>query len=330
MPLSARLPKVAEWAAPWTEQEHPDVIGRRHVGRWVMAAVVIILVATLVRMLVTNHNFQWGLVRQYLTASSILAGLARTLILTAAAMTIAIILGIILALMRRSANPVLRVSSGAYIWFFRGTPLLVQLIFWYNLAALLPRLSFGVPFFGPAFVSGQTTSLISVYTAALMGLGLNEAAYMAEIVRGGLLSVPSGQFEAAAALGMPELTSMRRIILPQVLRVIIPPTGNQTIAMLKNTSLVSVISLPELLYSAELIYSRNFETIPLLIVASLWYLAVTTVLSIGQHFIERKYGKGYSRSSGQPRGRRPRSGAPAGAGDASGPGGGVAIGEVQP
>jgi polar amino acid transport system permease protein len=328
MSLDAGLPKVSDWTPPWSRQDHPDVVGRRHVGRWLVAVVMIVLVAALGRTLVTNTNFQWGVVGRYFTASSILAGLARTLILTAAAMAIAITLGIILALMRRSGNPILRVCSGVYIWFFRGTPLLVQLIFWFNLAALYPRLSFGVPF-GPAFVSGQTSSIISLYTAALLGLGLNEAAYMAEIVRGGLLAVPSGQFEAAAALGMPELTGLRRIVLPQVLRVIIPPTGNETIAMLKNTSLVSVISLPELLYSAQLIYARNFETIPLLIVASLWYLAVTTILSIGQHFIERKYGKGYDRTTRAPRGRRPRSEIRSSAGDASGRSEGAVVGSVH-
>jgi len=182
-------------------------------------------------------------------------------------------------------------AASAYVWFFRGTPLLVQLIFWFNLAALYPTLGFGIPF-GPAFVEVDTNSLITPLLAAILGLGLNEGAYMSEIVRAGLLSVDPGQTDAAEALGMRKVQVFRRIVLPQAMRVIIPPTGNETISMLKTTALVSVIAIPDLLFAVQVIYSRNFDVIPLLITASLWYLLVTTVLSIGQYFIERHFKRG--------------------------------------
>ncbi|MGE5136800.1 MAG: amino acid ABC transporter permease, partial [Gemmatimonadota bacterium] len=201
------------------------------------------------------------------------------------------VLGVLLAVMRLSANPLLSGSSWVYIWFFRGTPVLVQLLFWYNLAALYPKISLGVPF-GPSFVTFSANSLITAFTAAILGLGLNEGAYMAEIVRAGILSVEHGQAEAAQALGMTRGLTMRRIVLPQAMRVIIPPTGNETISMLKTSSLASVITVTELLYAVQLIYSVNFKTIPLLIVASIWYLIATSVLTVGQYYIERHYARG--------------------------------------
>ena len=263
----------------------------RHPGRWAASVVIAVLAAMLVHTLFTNERFGWGVVGTYFTSPNIIDGLLRTLELTAIAMVGAIVLGTILAVMRLSPNPILSGASGLYIWFFRGTPLLVQVIFWYNLSAIYPRLSLGVPF-GPEWVSGSANKLITPMVAASLGLILNEAAYMAEIVRAGILSVDEGQSEAAAALGLRRLQTMRTIVLPQAMRVIIPPVGNDTINMLKYTSLVSVIALPELLYSAQIIYSKNFQTIPLLIVASLWYLIVTTVLSIGQYFVERHFGRG--------------------------------------
>jgi polar amino acid transport system permease protein len=218
-------------------------------------------------------------------------------------MAIGIVLGIILAVMRMSKNPILSGVSAAYIWFFRGTPLLVQLIFWYNLAALLPRLGIGIPF-GPQFVSASVNTLIAPITAAMLGLGLCEGAYMSEIVRAGMLSVGKGQVEAAQSLGMTQGQTLRKIVLPQAMRIIVPPTGNQVIGMLKGTSLVSVLAIAELLYSAQIIYARTYQTIPLLIVASLWYLVMTTVLSVGQHFLERKFGRGYRSSIRKGRQRR--------------------------
>lgn len=264
---------------------------RRHPGRWVAALVVAVLLAQLVNMLVTNENFGWSVVAQWLTAESIMRGLGVTLLLTVIAMVIGIVLGVLLAVCRISGNPLLRSVAGGYIWFFRGTPTLVQLIFFYNLSALLPTISFGIPF-GPEFITLNTNSIITPMLAAILGLGLNEGAYMAEIVRGGLLSVDSGQREAGAAIGMTNARIMRRIVLPQAMRFIVPPTGNQVISMVKATALVSVIALSDLLYTAQAIYNRTFETIPMLIVACIWYLIVTSILYVAQSFIERHYNRG--------------------------------------
>jgi polar amino acid transport system permease protein len=266
----------------------------RHPGRWLGVACVAVLGAMLIHALVTNPRFEWGVVGQYFTTHSVLVGLLRTLELTALAMTIGIVLGVVLAIMRMSPNPVLSATSGIYIWFFRGTPLLVQLIFWYNLSALFPRLSLGVPF-GPQFASGSATSFVTAFGAAVLGLGLNEGAYMAEIVRAGILGVDEGQVEAAHSLGLRRLQVLRRIVLPQAMRTVIPPAGNQTISMLKSSSLVSVISVPELLFTAQVIYARTYQTIPLLLVASLWYLVVTTILTFGQYYVERHFAAGSSR-----------------------------------
>ncbi|MFB9952955.1 amino acid ABC transporter permease [Rhizobium puerariae] len=266
------------------------VVPLKYYGRWIAAGILIILFAGLVVSMVTNARFQWPIVAQYLFDESIISGLLATIWLTIAAMALGMILGTAIALMRISQNPVLGSIASGYLWIFRGTPLLVQLIFWYNLSALYPQITIGFPF-GPSLGSFDANRYITVYVAALLGLGLNEGAYMSEIVRSGLNSVPVGQREAAEALGMSSYRVMMRIILPQAMRVIIPPTGNQLIGMLKTTSLVSVIALQELLYSAQLIYTANFQTIPLLIVASIWYLVLTTVLSIGQHFLERYFGR---------------------------------------
>jgi polar amino acid transport system permease protein len=260
--------------------------------RWVAATIVLLVVAIIVYTLVDNQNFQWSVVGHYFFDQEILDGLVLTIELTAAAMAIGIVGGILLALMRMSANPFVAWASRTYIWFFRGTPVLVQLVFWYNLAALFPKLSIGIPFGGPVFASGSANTLITPWVAALLGLGLNEAAYMSEIVRGGLTSVDEGQVEAARALAMSFTQVTRKIVLPQAMRVIIPPTGNQVIGMLKLTSLVSVIALSDLLYSAQTIYGHNFETIPLLVVVSIWYLMLTSVLSVGQMFLERRFSRG--------------------------------------
>lgn len=261
-------------------------------GRLLAAAVVLALLANLVFLLATNPNMEWDVVWQYIGSPDLIDGLLTTLWLTAVSMVVGVVLGTILALMRMSSNPVVSGVSWLYIWFFRGTPLLVQIIFWYNLASLLPTISIGIPFVGPMFWSGDTNVLVTPFVAAVLGLGLNEGAYMAEIVRGGILSVDHGQREAAKALGMTESRSMRRIILPQAMRVVIPPTGNQLISMLKSSSLVSVTSLPELLYASQLIYQQTFQTIPLLIVASLWYLIITSILTVGQYYLERHYARG--------------------------------------
>lgn len=266
----------------------------RHPGRWAWSVVVLVLLAMLAHTLVTNHRFGWNIVGQYLFTRRVLTGLLLTLELTAIAMLIGIVLGIVLAVMRRSVNPLLSSVSWGYIWFFRGTPVLVQILFWYNLSYLFPRLGIGIPF-GPELVSGSVNSMISPVTAVILGLGLNEAAYMAEIVRAGMLSVDEGQTEAAMAMGMTRFATLRRVVLPQAMRVIIPPTGNETIGMLKTTSLASVAAVAELLYSVQLIYAVNYLTVPLLIVASIWYLVVTSVLTVGQTYIERRFSKGARR-----------------------------------
>jgi polar amino acid transport system permease protein len=266
----------------------------RHPGRWVAIAVLAVLAAMLVHTLVTNEGFRWDVVGRYLFSPPVLNGLRNTLILTVLSMAIGIFGGIALAVMRLSPNPVLTSVAAGYIWLFRGTPQIAQLLFWNFLAALYPRLSLGVPF-GPEFISFDTNTLINQFTACLLGLGLNEAAYMAEIVRSGLQSVEHGQTEAAGALGMSRAQTLRRVVLPQAMRVIIPPTGNETISMLKTTSLVVVIGYFELLTSVQRIYSVNFQTIPLLLVAAIWYLALTSVLSVGQGFVERRYGRGVHR-----------------------------------
>ncbi len=266
----------------------------RHWGRWLAAAIVAVLLAAMINSVVTNPRFEWGVVGDYLFNSRILDGIKITLELTVLAMVIGIALGIVLALLRLSPNPLLKTTSWFYIWFFRGTPVLVQILLWNNIAALYPTIGLGIPF-GPQFVHLNGTTLITPFVAGMLGLGLNEGAYMSEIVRAGIISVEEGQTEAAQSLGMTRLQTMRRIVLPQAMRVIIPPTGNETISMLKTTSLVAFIALGDLLYSAQLIYAVNYRIIQLLLVASAWYLVFTSVLTVGQYYIERRFGRGTTR-----------------------------------
>jgi len=256
----------------------------------------------LMNTLVTNRNFGWGVVADYFFSGEILHGLALTLELTVIAMIVGVALGVLAAVLRLSGNRAVSATAWGYIWFFRGTPVFVQLLFWGYISALYPRISLGLPF-GPQLISVSTNTLITPFAAAVLGLGLNEGAYMAEIVRAGILSVDRGQTEAAQALGMSRARILRRIVLPQAMKVIIPPIGNQTISMLKTTSLVSVLAFPELLYAAQLIYSANFKTIPLLLTASIWYLLVTSVLTVGQYYLERRF----SRSDRSVRPGRPSS-----------------------
>jgi polar amino acid transport system permease protein len=267
----------------------------RRPGRWIVAAVVLLIAASIVRSVATNANFQWHLVGQYLFDSRVLHGMLVTIELTVLAMVIGVLLGVLLAVMRLSPNPIVSGASWLYIWFFRGTPLLVQILFWYDISDLFPTISIGIPF-GPALIHGHANTVITAFLAALLALALNEGAYMAEIVRAGIISVPEGQTEAAQSLGMSRLQTMRLIVLPQAMRVILPPTGNETISMLKNTSLISVTAYAELLYATQEISDVNFRPIPLLIVASIWYLVLTSVLYVGQYFIERRYGRGFSRA----------------------------------
>ena len=269
----------------------------RRPGRWVATVVVLFLFVLFVIAVSTNKNFEWGVVRQYFTTSSILQGLLVTLELTVLAMVIGIALGIVLAVMRLSPVPIVSGASWLYIWFLRGTPVLVQLYLWFYVAALTgPHPAVGIPLTHIVLFHLNANAFITPFTAATLALGLNEGAYMAEIVRAGILSVDEGQTEAAQSIGMSRLQTMRLIVLPQAMRVIIPPTGNETISMLKTSALASDITLLELLGSVKAIYSRNFQTIPLLLVASIWYLIVTSLLTIGQFYVERHYARGASRS----------------------------------
>ena len=257
-----------------------------------VGAIILVLTAQFVHLLVTNKNLQWDRVGHWLTWPLITRGAGITLELTALGMLIGIVGGVLLAVLRLSRNPLASAVSWAYIWFFRGTPVLIQFFFWFNVALLVGQdLTIGVPF-GPALLHLHTNELISAFSAAVIALGLNEAAYMAEIVRAGILSVDEGQSEAAVALGMSRLQVMRRIVLPQAMRVVIPPTGNETISMLKTTSLAFSIGLSELFGVADSIGTTHSEIIPLLIVASLWYLFFTTVMSIGQFYLERHFARG--------------------------------------
>lgn len=278
---------------------HPDepIVRLRRPGRWVAAAVLAVLAAMCVHFVATSPKLRLDLVAGYLFERSILRGLLSTLELTVAAMLVGVVLGTAIAMMRLSQNPLLRAVGSGYVWLFRGTPILVQLLFWFFLGTILPQISVGIPF-GPSFAGVPTNTLITQFTAAILGLGLNEAAYMAEIVRAGIGSVDRGQTEAAHALGMSPWVTYRRVVLPQAARLIVPPTANETISMLKMTSLVLVIGLPELMTTAQLIYGRNFQQIPLLIVASIWYLVLTTVLTVIQSRIERRMSRGVLLSSG--------------------------------
>lgn len=263
----------------------------RHTGQLVSAVLIAAAVAALVWSVATNETLQWSIVGDNLFAPTVLEGLLVTLELTVLAMVIGIVLGILLAVMRLSANRVLRVVSAGYIWLFRGTPVLVQLILWYNLGLIFPVLGVGS-------LSVETNSLITPFAAALLGLALNEGAYMAEVVRAGILAVDSGQSEAAHALGLTRSQTLRGIVLPQAMRVIIPPTGNETITMLKTTALVAVIAANDLLTRVQAIYATNFAIIELLLVASFWYLVLTTVSTVGQYHLERRFARGSTAAAG--------------------------------
>lgn len=257
------------------------------------AAFVVLVNVWIVYQILTNPGFEWSVVGRYMFDPGVLQGVFMTLELTVLVMAIGVVVGVVVALMRMAGDPLLTFCAHAFVWFFRGTPVLVQLVFWYNLAALFPEISFGIPFGGPKIWEISATVAISSFTAAMLGLGLNEGAYMAEIIRAGLLSVDQGQTEASKALGHRPWQTFRVVVLPQAMKSIVPPTGNQVIGMLKYTSLASVVALHELMHSVELIYSRTFETVPMLIVAALWYLIMVSVLSIFQFYIERHYSRGW-------------------------------------
>lgn len=291
------ISEAAEASSPPSQSHSNDsipVVPLRHPIRNVVAILLLVLAAAAAWNVATNRRFGWDVVATYLLSPEILRGALLTVVLTVISMIAGVALGTVLAVMRISDNPIVSRISRGFIWFFRGTPLLVQLIFWYNIAALYPTVSIGIPFGGPDLVLGSSNSLITPLAAALLGLSLNEAAYMAEIIRGGIGSVDKGQYDAAQALGMNNIQLMRRVVLPQAMRVVLPPTGNEVISMLKATTLVSVLAISDLLYSAQIIYSLNYRTIPLLIVASCWYLLMTSILSYFQNKLENHYGRGFA------------------------------------
>ncbi len=255
------------------------------------------LVHTLFSKVNGQWRFGWNVVFQYLFNKYVLEGLWLTVFVTIMSMLIGFVLGMILAVMRMSSNRLMTGIAWLYTWFFRGTPVYVQLLFWYNIAILYQSITLGIPFSHAwTLLTISSNSVFTVVRAAIVAFGLNEAAYFSEIARGGLLSIDEGQLEAAKAIGMTRGQSLRYIIVPQAMRVILPPSGNEVISMLKTTSIASAIGLPELLYQTDNIAARTFQVMPMLIVASLWYLAVTTVLSIGQFYLERHYAKGALRT----------------------------------
>ena len=264
-----------------------------HLGRWISAIIVGLLALGLAYILVTNPEFRWDVVWKWLFSKMIMTGLMMTIVLTVLSMALGTVLAITMAIMRQSINPVLRGVASAYIWFFRGTPIYTQLIFWSLLPTLYKTISLGIP--GTDFgFSFETREWFTQFWMAFIGLGLNEGAYLAEIIRAGLLSVDKGQWEAATALGMSRGKIFRRIILPQAMRVIVPPIGNETISMLKTTSLVSAIPYTlELTYVASQKGQELFQPIPLLIAAAIWYLVVTSILMWIQSRIEAYFGKGF-------------------------------------
>jgi polar amino acid transport system permease protein len=293
---TAPTAEAAAAAAGGPPPEEIKAVPLRHPGRWVAVAILAVLAAMLVNSVVTNERFRWDTVGAYLFDRRVFQGAAETLRLTVLAMLIGVALGVVLAVMRLSPNPIVSTAAWLYLWVFRGTPVYTQLVFWGLIAVLYPQLGFGIPF-GPEFVTFQTQELIGFFVAALLGLALNEAAYMAEIVRAGILSVDEGQLEASAALGMRRGLMMRRIVLPQAMRVIIPPTGNEVISMLKTTSLVIAVPYTLDLYSrTREIGIRLFQPLPLLVVAAIWYLAMTSVLMIGQYYLERYFARGSQRA----------------------------------
>jgi polar amino acid transport system permease protein len=273
-------------------------IPARHPGRWVATVVVLYLVVSLIHAAATNPHLDWGVVTSNLFDWFVFKGVLNTLWLTFLSMVVGVVLGTALAVMRLSPVPIVSGVAWIYIWFFRGTPVFVQLLFWSAIAALTgPHIAIQIPLTGIALFHATTTNLVPPLVAAVLGLGLNEGAYMAEIVRAGILSVGEGQSEAASSLGMTRLKTMRLIVLPQAMRVIVPPTGNETIGMLKTTSLVgATIAYPELTYVVTQVYAVNFLIIPWLLIASIWYLVMTSLLTFGQFYIERFYARGATRT----------------------------------
>lgn len=281
---------------PSARYDEYEIVPARHPWRWAGTAVVALVLAAVTWSLITNPRWEWGVVAQWFTAESVLRGLVETLKLTAIAGALGFLLGFVLALMRLSKSPLLSSVSWTFSWIFRSTPLLVQLLLWYNLGYLYEKISLGIPFTDVRFFEVETTTLMSQFAAAILGLGLHQAAYSAEIIRGGILSVDQGQLEAAAALGIPAWNRSTRIVLPQAMRAILPTAFNEIIGLVKGTSVVYVLAYSELFYTVQVIYNRTQQVLPLLLVATLWYVVITSVLSVVQYYVERHYAKGAVRT----------------------------------
>ena len=271
------------------------VVPVRHYARWAAAVAVVVLLAQFAHGLFTNPVWEWGVFRDYVLSETIVQAVGVTLQLTAYAAVLGFLFGTVLAFMRLSRSPVLQTVAWTYIWIFRSIPMIVQLVFWFNLGALYDRLGVGIPF-GPVFWSVDSNTLIGTIGAAIIGLTLHQAAYSAEIVRGGVIAVDQGQLEAAAALGIPRLRQIRRIVLPQAMRAILPTAGNEIVGLLKGTSVVYVMAIGELFYQVQVIYGRNGRVIPLLLVATAWYVVLTSLLTVVQYYVERHYARGADRT----------------------------------
>ncbi|WP_269995418.1 amino acid ABC transporter permease [Arthrobacter sp. B2a2-09] len=287
----SELPITAEARHDFADLASRPVLKRKRPGQLIAMVVVGLFAVMGAYVIVTNPGFGWPIVAKYLLDIRILNGLLTTIELTVIAMVLGLVIGLVIAVMRMSDNALLRGVAGAYIWFFRGTPLMVQMLFWGFAAVLFPTIGIGIPG-GPMLVEWNTNDVLPLFVAGILGLGLNEGAYMAEIVRAGLMGVPAGQSEASHAMGFSRMETLRHVVIPQAMKIILPPVGNETISMLKTTSLVIVIGVGDLLYNAQQIYARNLQQIPLLIVASLWYILLTTILSLVQARIEKRYSRG--------------------------------------
>ena len=277
-----------------SEEQFEKILPVKKIGPIVAGIISAIIACVLLYGILTNPRFEWDQVGIYLISNNVLSGIFWTLWLTLLSMVIAIVLALCLAMMRKSVNPVLRGVSWFFIWFFRGTPVYTQLVFWGMFAVLVPKLSLGVPFTSLEFFSVDSNVVMTSFNAAVIGLSLNEAAYLSEIVRAGLEAVDVGQVEAAKSLGMSRSLMMCRVVLPQAMRIIVPPLGNETIGMLKTTSLVLAVPFTlELQFATNAIANRIYKPIPLLIVASVWYLVITSVLMVLQSMLEKHFGKGF-------------------------------------
>lgn len=295
-PPAGSVPPDSRRPAPAERPASPEVVPLRHWLRWGFSAIALFLLAQLVWTFFTNPQWRWGVFAEYFFNDAIIRGLWLTLWLTASSAVIGFVLGSLLALARMSSSPLLSSFSWTFIWFFRSVPLVVQLVIWYNLGYLFPTLGIGWPFsYDFWFVEFDTVRLISSTVAAILGLSLHQAAYSAEIIRGGLLSVDQGQIEAAKALGIPRGRRFFRITLPQAARAILPNAFNEVIGLLKGTSVVFIVALPELFYTVQVIYNRNQQVVPLLLVAAAWYTIFTTILSVAQYYIERHFARGAER-----------------------------------